>query len=258
VTGVAELARALAASPGIPLENLIVAERIDSTNTLARRFFDEAWTGSGPGPEALIVALEQTAGRGRQGRRWVSRKGLGVYATLLLAVREAELQMLPLLVGIGLARALQGLGCPARLKWPNDIQVGGRKLGGILIESMSREAAGAAAIVGFGINHGHHAAELPTPTSTSLRQVLAPLPGFERVAVELVAAVLAEIDHADDAAYARSAYGEMTVHRTGDTLRCRIAHEDLEGVFLGFDERGFLRLSVGGHERRVASGEIVE
>ena len=50
----------------------------------------------------------------------------------------------------------------------------------------------------------------------------------------------------------------MTVHRAGDTLRCRIAHEDLEGVFLGFDERGFLRLAVDGRERRVASGEIVE
>ena len=258
MSGPAELARAFASSPGIPIENLIVAERVDSTNTLARRVFDEAWTGADPPPEALIAALEQTAGRGRQGRSWVSRRGLGIYVTLLLAVSAEDLQTLPLLVGVGLARALRRLGCPARLKWPNDVQVAGRKLGGILIESISRDATGAAAIVGFGVNHGHGRAELPTPASTSLRQELDPLPPLEQVAADLVAAVLAEIAQAGDVAYARRAYGEMTVHQAGDTVRCRLAHEDLEGVFLGFDERGFLRLAVDGRERRVASGEIVE
>ena len=257
--GLVDLARALRLNPGIQVENVIVAERVDSTNTLARRLFDDAWTGLGAGPQALVVALEQTAGRGRQGRVWVSRRGLGIYATLLLAIGEAELQTLPLLVGIGLARGLGRLGCPARLKWPNDIQVDGRKLGGILIESISRDASRvAAAIVGFGVNHGHLASELPTPQATSLRQWVDPLPPFEEVTAELAASVLGEIERAGDAAYARRAYQELTVHQAGDVVRCRIAHEDLEGVFLGFDERGFLRLTVDGRERRVASGEIVE
>jgi hypothetical protein len=78
------------------------------------------------------------------------------------------------------------------------------------------------------------------------------------VAAELVASVLEEIQHAGDVTYARRAYEELTVHHAGDRLRCRVANEDLEGVFLGFDERGFLRLAVDGRERRVASGEIVE
>jgi BirA family biotin operon repressor/biotin-[acetyl-CoA-carboxylase] ligase len=259
VIGLAELARSLRRNPGIQVENIIVADSVDSTNTLARRIFDDAWSSLGRGPETIVIALEQTAGRGRQGRSWVSRRGLGIYTTLLLAIGETELQTLPLLVGVGLARALGRLGCPARLKWPNDIQVDGRKLGGILIESISRDTTRiAGAIVGFGINHGHRASELPTPVSTSLRQVLDPLPPFEEVAAALVAAVLTEIARAGDAAYAREAYAAMTVHRSGDLLRCRIAHEDLEGVFLGFDERGFLRLAVDGRERRVASGEIVE
>ena len=254
-----DLAGALRHSPGIQIENLIVAEQVDSTNTLARRIFEDAWTTLGPGPEAVIVALEQTAGRGRQGRTWVRRRGLGIYTTLMLAIGEAELQSLTLLVGVGLARALDRMGCPARLKWPNDLQVGGRKLGGILIESISRDATRvAAAIVGFGVNHGHGADELPTPASTSLRQVLDPLPPFERVVAALVESVLAEVARAGDIAYAQRAYQELTVHQSGDVLRCRIAHEDLEGVFLGFDERGFLRLAVDGRERRVASGEIVE
>lgn len=257
--GLVDLARALRRHPGIQVENLIVAEQVDSTNTLARRLFDDSWTGLGPGPQALVVALEQTAGRGRQGRVWVSRRGLGIYATLLLAISEAQLQTLPLLVGIGLARALERLGCRAHLKWPNDVLVGGRKVGGILIESISRDASGtAAAIVGFGVNHGHRASELPTPFATSLREVVDPLPPFEEVAAELAASVLAEIERAGDTAYARRAYQELTVHQAGDVVRCRIAHEDFEGVFLGFDERGFLRLAVDGRERRVASGEIVE
>jgi BirA family biotin operon repressor/biotin-[acetyl-CoA-carboxylase] ligase len=236
---------------------VIVAASVDSTNNLARRLFEEAWTTSSASPEALIVALEQTAGRGRQGRHWVSRRGLGIYATLLLAVRESALQTLPLLVGIGLARALRRLGCPARLKWPNDIQVEGRKLGGVLIESIANRWA-AAAVIGFGINHGHGLGELPTATATSLRLILDPVPPLERVLGDLVGAVLDEADHAGDMAYARGAYEELTIHRAGDALRCRVADEDLDGVFLGFDERGFLRLAVGGHERRVASGEIVE
>jgi BirA family biotin operon repressor/biotin-[acetyl-CoA-carboxylase] ligase len=268
--GLAGLALALRRHPGVHVENLIVAKRVDSTNTLARRLVDDAWTGPGAGPEAIIVALEQTAGRGRQGRVWVSRRGLGIYTTLLLAVGEAELQTLPLLVGVGLARALGRLGCPARLKWPNDIQVDGRKLGGILIESISRNAPGAAAgqspvkagwaaaIVGFGINHGHDASELPTLSATSLRLAVDPLPAIEQVTAELAASVLAEIARAGDAAYARRAYEDLTVHQAGDVVRCRIAHEDLEGVFLGFDERGFLRLAVDGRERRLATGEIVE
>jgi BirA family biotin operon repressor/biotin-[acetyl-CoA-carboxylase] ligase len=265
----ADVARALRRNPGIHVENLIVAERVDSTNTLARRFVDDAWIGPGPGPDAIIVALEQTAGRGRRGRSWESRRGLGIYTTLLLAVREAELQTLPLLVGVGLARALGRLGCPARLKWPNDIQVDGRKLGGILIESISRHAsgiaagpspvgAGGAAIVGYGINHGHDRSELPTPFATSLRLAVDELPPIEQVTAELAAAVLAEIELAGDAAYARRAYESLTVHQAGDVVRCRVAHEDFEGVFLGFDERGFLRIAVDGRERCVATGEIVE
>jgi BirA family biotin operon repressor/biotin-[acetyl-CoA-carboxylase] ligase len=300
VIRLADLDRALRRSPRITIENLIVAESVDSTNTLARRIFDDAWTVLGPGPEVLIVALEQTAGRGRQGRSWVSRRGLGLYATLLLAVDEAKLQSLPLVVGVGLARGLEEVGCEARLKWPNDLQVRGRKLGGILIESISCDAVPSgvvdttpegtissaprtarasvvdttpsapmpsaprtarrvsAAIVGFGVNHGHRATELPTPTSISLRQALDPLPSLERVAETLVAAVLAELERAGDADYAHRAYRERTVHRAGELLRCRVSNEDLEGVFLGFDERGFLRLEVNGRERRVASGEIVE
>jgi biotin-(acetyl-CoA carboxylase) ligase len=112
--------------------------------------------------------------------------------------------------------------------------------------------------VGFGVNHGHRADQLPTPQATSLRLLVEPLPSFAEVAAELVAAVLGELARAGDVAYARRAYEELTVHQAGEVLRCRVAHEDLEGVFLGFDERGFLRLAVDGCERRVASGEIVE
>ena len=254
----ADVARALASRPGIQISNVVVAERVDSTNSLARRLLDEAWTGQASCPEAVIVALEQTAGRGRQGRSWVSRQGLGVYVTLLAPFDEVELQTLPLLVGIGLVRALERLGCIARLKWPNDLQVDGRKLGGILIESISREPSRTAAIIGFGVNHGHGGGELPTPSAISLRQVLEPLPPLETVIAELVAGVEAETAHAGDVGYALRSYEELTVHRPGQTVRCRMAHEDLEGVFLGFDERGFLRLATDGGERRVASGEIVE
>ena len=115
-----------------------------------------------------------------------------------------------------------------------------------------------AALIGFGLNHGHPSAQLPTPSSTSLRLEIDPLPSLSRVACALVAGVTAELAHAADASYANDAYQQLTAHRPGDTLRCRVAGEDINGIFLGFDQRGFLRLDIEGTERLLTSGEVVE
>jgi BirA family biotin operon repressor/biotin-[acetyl-CoA-carboxylase] ligase len=90
----------------------------------------------------IVVADQQTAGRGRLGRVWASPPG-GLYATFI--VRSDRL--LALRAGLAAARALEALGVPVRLKWPNDLVVGERKLGGILIEADADVAR-----VGLGIN----------------------------------------------------------------------------------------------------------
>ena len=123
---------------------------VDSTNSvLAERLRAGAAT-----PE-LCAAEIQTAGRGRQGRRWVS--GLGQSLVLSVSWRFAagssELSGLSLAVGVALAEALAAGGLePVMLKWPNDLVVGDRKLAGILVEASHSRSHSVACVVGVGFN----------------------------------------------------------------------------------------------------------
>ena len=101
----------------------------------------------------VVMAEEQEAGRGRHGRRWRSPRG-GLYVSILLRSNP----LLSLLAGLVVARALRDEGIDARLKWPNDVVVGEKKIAGILVE-----AAGGWARVGIGVN----VTEAPLSTATS-------------------------------------------------------------------------------------------
>jgi BirA family biotin operon repressor/biotin-[acetyl-CoA-carboxylase] ligase len=250
-------------------ENLVVLERVASTNLLAKAVAADYHRECQDVPEALFLAYEQTAGRGRLGRSWSSPAGKGVYATLARALdgdaridRGAALATLPLLVGVGLCRGLEPhLASPCRLKWPNDLMVDGRKIGGVLIESLVAPGACSVVMVGFGVNHGQSAAELPIERATSL--ALAARGGhplsLPRLAWELVAAVERELARLGDEGYAVAAYGERSLHRAGDRLTVRAGEETIEGRFAGFDEHGHLLLARdGGEEVRLAAGEVIE
>lgn len=115
----------------------------------------------------VLVAEEQTAGRGRLGRTWSAPPGAALTFSVLLrpaGVPPSRLGWLPLLTGVAVVTAVrEQAGVPARLKWPNDVLVGERKLAGILAE-----AHGDAVVVGVGLNVALHQDELPVPAATSL------------------------------------------------------------------------------------------
>src|SRR5687767_15301319 len=121
------LEAAAIALPGVAVR---VVERCTSTNDLALKAQSPV----------LIAAEEQTAGRGRRGRRWHSAPGAGATFSLGCRINRPvrELAALSLVAGVAAARALRTLGTDARLKWPNDLVVDGAKLGGILVESRNR------------------------------------------------------------------------------------------------------------------------
>jgi BirA family biotin operon repressor/biotin-[acetyl-CoA-carboxylase] ligase len=249
-------------------ENLVMMHSVSSTNRLARDVVAEYEREAEQVLPTLILAYEQTGGRGRQGRTWSSPAGKGVYATRLLAVNDMEiLPSLPLLAGVGLCRGIsQHLPGSCRLKWPNDLVVetrdGRRKIGGILIEALVRPgesgapSQSAAAILGFGINHGQEAGEMPD-TATSIR-LLAGDVSLARFTWDVVAALERELRHAGDVAYAVAAYREHSVHRPGDPILARVGERVVEGTFLGFDERGHLLLDQDGEELRLNAGEVIE
>jgi BirA family biotin operon repressor/biotin-[acetyl-CoA-carboxylase] ligase len=122
----------------------------------------------------VLVAEEQTAGRGRMGRSWTSVPGASLTFSVLLrpaSVPPARRGWLPLLTGVAVASAVRSVAAvPATLKWPNDVLVGGRKLAGILAEQSSD---GSAVVVGVGLNVATPEGALPaSPTGLPATSLL--------------------------------------------------------------------------------------
>jgi BirA family biotin operon repressor/biotin-[acetyl-CoA-carboxylase] ligase len=166
-----------------------VAERTGSTNAdLIARARDGA-------PEGLVLAAEeQTSGRGRMGRAWLSPPRAALTFSVLLrpaAVPPARRGWLPLLAGVATAAAVRQVsGLEAQLKWPNDVLIGERKLAGILAEQ-----AGDAVVVGIGVNVSTSAGELPVTGPSSLAATSLLLAGSASLDRELLLRrVLAELE----------------------------------------------------------------
>ena len=139
----------VALSTEFPDLTIIHLPRATSTNDVAARLARE-----GAGDLTLVTADVQTAGRGRRGRTWLAppRKALLCSLVLRPHIPPSQAQRLTMLAAVAAARAIQGLGATARLKWPNDIMIGGAKVGGILAEAQSEGEHLAYIVLGIGIN----------------------------------------------------------------------------------------------------------
>lgn len=140
-------ASALAGELGLPRVELL--EETRSTLDIAHRL-----AGSGAKSGTLVVADKQTAGRGRNGARWSSEPGIGLWLSLIERPADPSgVEVLSLRVGIRAARSLDLFAAePIRLKWPNDLYVGEGKLAGILIEARWRNDRLEWVAIGIGIN----------------------------------------------------------------------------------------------------------
>ncbi len=177
-----------------PFARLERVESIASTNAfLVQELARSGAAASGGGePDAgwphlsVLTAEEQTGGSGRLGRSWSSPKHASLSTSVVLrpALPPQELSWISLLAGVALTEVLrEGHGIPARLKWPNDVHVEGRKISGILsVLAGGGPAAGGALVLGCGINVLLTEDQLPTPASTSLLLELRRLAGEDGLA----------------------------------------------------------------------------
>ena len=130
--------------------NLIYLDSTTSTQDRAR------WEAEAGAPEGTtVVADEQTAGRGRFQRSWVSPRGRAIYLSLVLRPRPAELLKLNMVASLAVARAVRAVtGLEPQIKWPNDVQLSGKKLAGMLVDTAMQEGSVDYAVVGIGLNVG--------------------------------------------------------------------------------------------------------
>jgi len=208
---------------------------VGSTNQRAREL-----AAAGAPHGTLVTATEQTAGRGRQGRRWVAPPGRALLMSLVL--REWP-RLLPLAAGIAVA---EECGPRASIKWPNDVLLDGGKVAGILAEGRPREGW---IVLGLGVNVALRAEDLPV----ELRPVAA---GLGRPP-EMLDATLADLlDRL--ARWLTAPAGEVL-----DTVRARdaltghqVSWETGDGVAAGIDDEGRLLVNTSGGRRALGAGEV--
>jgi BirA family biotin operon repressor/biotin-[acetyl-CoA-carboxylase] ligase len=155
---------------------LIYRPKTESTMDDARRMLERFRLTDG----AILLAEGQSAGRGRDGRAWISPPDVTLPFTLVLRLPLESMRHIayvtPLAVALALedAASMRGIPLHVDLKWPNDVQIDGRKVAGILIETAEDEAGGTAALIGVGINVNLDVAAYPeiADIATSLRDAL--------------------------------------------------------------------------------------
>lgn len=211
----------------------------------------------------LITAEEQTAGRGRQGRSWKSPKGQNVYASLCFFLKEPSLVgNMPHVLALSTLKVLEKYGFQLKLKWPNDLLISGKKVGGVLCEVRSLDDQ-AAVILGVGLN-----VNMPKELLETLGR-----PATSCFIEKGSLYDVQEITHAIANSFAQDLerfmregfqpflklYREHFAYQPGQRVRFHVAANDpIEGAFHSIGDNGSLNLQLdNGTIRNFISGDIL-
>jgi BirA family biotin operon repressor/biotin-[acetyl-CoA-carboxylase] ligase len=215
---------------------------------------------------AVVIADEQTAGRGRRGREWYSPPGSGLYVSVVLAPgRSANdpdgrgSRLITLAVGVALVEGVQtATGLVLDLKWPNDLYAGARKLGGILAEGAGG-GAGDSIVVGYGINVGltsyppalgDRATSLESELGRPVDRALVLIESLAALARRYDDLLRGRFDAILDAWRGRAPAGK------GARVSWMSASGPMSGVTAGIDDEGALLVRVGDQMQRIIAGEV--
>jgi len=234
--------------------------KTDSTNRVALEL------GHAGEPEGTVVlAEEQTAGRGRAGRAWLSERAAGIYVTLLLRPRLAPVQapLLTMMAGLSVHAAAEAVtGLDVDLKWPNDLLVGGKKAGGILTEMHAEPSQVRFVIVGIGLNVNQEKfpGELAS-IATSLRMES----GKRHSRMELLVRLLREFE-SDYNRFLREGvsgvverFETVSSYARGKRVRVSNGSESYVGTTAGLGPEGLLQVErEDGRLMTVIAGDVAE
>ncbi|MGL4495560.1 MAG: biotin--[acetyl-CoA-carboxylase] ligase [Beijerinckiaceae bacterium] len=209
-----------------------------------------------------IIADEQTAGRGRHGRDWISRPG-NLYSTLLLtdACAPDHAPQLGFVTGVALHETIAAAlpNHVVRLKWPNDVLVNGAKISGILLEGAFRstgEQPRHAIAIGIGVNVAHHpdAMMYPTTSLNACGSMLGVRALFDRLAATLMARI-AEWNRGAGFDQIRVRWMDVAAG-LGQPIEVRQGSGVLHGISRGIDGQGRLLVDVDGVQHGVHAGDV--
>ncbi len=231
---------------------------IDSTNTLCRKKGEEGWAEG-----LLVVADEQTGGKGRRGRSWNTPRGSAIAMSLLLRpeVRPERIAMVTLVAGMALAKACRRLyDLPAEIKWPNDVVIGGKKLSGTLTEMSAQMSMVNYIVVGTGINvNVEQFPEELSRTATSLYLETGKKQNRARLLAEvlnLFEGYYEQFLRTEDLSQLQEEYNDLLVS-AGKTVRVLDPAGEFEGISQGINAQGELLVETqDGTLRSVYAGEV--
>jgi len=229
---------------------------VTSTNEVLKELAAEGFE-----PGTVVIGAIQTKGRGRMERTWVSPEG-GLWLSVLLDAspefRENKFGIIPLMTGCAVANAVSAAaGLAARVKWPNDVLINGKKVCGILGEIIDVEGKHLAVVgIGINVNNPVHEGYEFSPISTSIAEEL----GKEVNLEELERVLLAELDCRNNLLNEEKFDDILGEWRSiSDTLgkKVRITTQtgDIEGLAKDIDENGSLMLERGGQVEIVLAGD---
>ncbi|AEA71550.1 MULTISPECIES: bifunctional biotin--[acetyl-CoA-carboxylase] ligase/biotin operon repressor BirA [Pseudomonas] len=232
-----------------------IFDTIDSTNAEALRLIER-----GVAAPFMVLAERQVAGRGRRGRKWVSPFAENLYHSLVLRIDGGmrQIEGLSLVVGLAVMHALRDMGiAEAGLKWPNDVLVGEKKIAGILLELVGDPADVCHVVLGVGINVNMQSTDEVDQQWTSM--CLEAGRNFDRN--ELVARLGAKLQHylelhrASGFAAIQSEWEQHHLWQ-GRAVSLIAGVNKIDGIVLGIDHQGALRLKVEGVEKNFSGGEL--
>jgi BirA family biotin operon repressor/biotin-[acetyl-CoA-carboxylase] ligase len=238
-------------------QELFCYDTIDSTNTKAKELAEQGYPSG-----TLVVADQQIAGKGRRGRSWESPSGCGIFMTLMLKpdINPNNASMLTLVAALATAKAITDVtGADARIKWPNDIVIDGRKICGILTEMSAQFDYINHIVIGIGVNvHNEQFPEEIRGTAGSL--LLACGRRFHRA--ELIARFLERFEESyavflqtEDLEGLMKEYNALLVN-ANQQVRVLDPKEPFEGKAIGITKKGELIVDTWESRKLVSSGEV--
>ena len=239
----------------LPTLPIFIYESIGSTNDQAKQLL-----GTYNAPMA-VFAEHQTQGKGRRGREWVSPFAQNLYLSFVLPITEGlnQIDGLSLVVGVVVARAIKRLsGIDAKLKWPNDVLIGGRKVAGILLELIGDPVELCHVVIGIGVNLNmldsfdsidQEWTSLSKETGAAVNREL-----FAKIVLEELAHYL-ETQKNYGFSSIRAEWNALHAWQ-GASVSLHIGSQIVVGQIVGIGDKGEICLMVEGEERKYLGGEL--